>query len=138
MVMKLAWQDGLNFEGSDELGHSVLISNEKDEDGERKSFSPIQMVALGLGGCGAMDVISILRKKKQDVHALEISVDSTRVETHPRVWTHVKITYVVTGKNIDPAAVERSINISAEKYCSVHNMLNKAVEISHSFEIVEV
>ncbi len=138
MAMKLAWKDGLNYEGSDELGHSILISNEKDEEGKRKSFSPIELVALGLGGCGGMDVISILKKKKQDVHGLEIQVNPTRVETHPRVWSAVEITYIVSGKNIDPAAVERAIYISSEKYCSVHNMLKHSVEIKHSFQIVEV
>ncbi len=138
MVMKLQWQEGLNYVGSDGLGHEVLISNENDDEGNRKSFSPIELVALGLGGCGGMDVISILQKKQQDVHNLEILVDTKRVETHPRVWSKVDITYVVTGKNIDPAAVERSIELSADRYCSANNMLKKAVEIEHHYEIIEV
>lgn len=136
MEMTLNWQEGLSFVGSNQLGHTVLMNNDQDENGTRKGFSPIELTAISLGGCTGMDVISILQKKRQDVHNLEIKVRTERVEEHPRVWSLVEIKYIVTGKDVDPAAVERSIQLSMENYCPVQNMLKHAVKISSSFEII--
>ena len=138
MDMKLDWQEGLNFIGSNESGHSVVINNDKDENGNKKGFSPIELTAISMGGCAGLDVISILQKKQQDVHGLEIKVHTERVEKHPRVWSEVEITYIVTGKNIDPVAVERAIQLSTENYCAVQNMLKHAVTIKNRFEIIEI
>lgn len=138
MDIKLDWQEGLSFTASNEFGHSVVINNDRDEKGKKKGFSPTELTAISMGGCTGLDVISILQKKRQDVHDLEIKVHTERVKEHPRVWSSVEITYVVTGKNIDPAAVERSIQLSMDNYCAVQNMLKQAVEIKSRFEIIEV
>jgi len=138
MDMKLDWQEGLRFIGSNESGHTVVINNDLDEKGNKKGFSPVELTAISMGGCTGMDVISILKKKRQDVHALEIKIHTERVEKHPRVWSEAVITYIVTGKNIDPKAVERAIQLSVENYCAVHNMLKQAVSISNRYEIIDI
>ena len=137
MQASLKWQDGLTFVGQNDSGHTVMVTNDRDEQGERTGISPIQLTALSLGGCTAMDVISILKKKRQAVSAFEVVVHTERVEEYPRVWSQAEIEFIVTGKDIDPAAVERAIELSAEKYCSVSNMLRHGVEISHSYKIIE-
>ena len=137
MQANLKWQDGLTFIGQNDSGHAVELTNDRDEQGERTGISPIQLTALSLGGCTAMDVISILKKKRQAVSGFEVVVNTERVEEHPRVWSQAEIEFIVTGKDIDPAAVERAIELSAEKYCSVSNMLRHGVDISHSYKIIE-
>ena len=97
----------------------------------------MEMILLGLAGCTAMDVISILQKKRQDVTAFEIRVHADRAEEHPRVFTHIVLEYVVTGRHVEIDAVKRSIDLSLEKYCSVHAMLSKSVPIEHTFKVVE-
>lgn len=96
------------------------------------------LVLLGLAGCTAMDVISILRKKRQHVTGFEVQAHAERAEEHPKVFTDVTIRYIVEGINIDPAAVMRAIELSETKYCPAQAMLVQAVPIKHEYEIVEV
>jgi len=98
----------------------------------------VTTVALGLGGCTAIDAISILQKKRQEVTAFEVRVNTERAAEHPRVWTHVLLEYIVTGKNIDPKAVERAIQLSHDKYCPAQNMLKETVRIESRYEIKEI
>lgn len=136
MQVKLDWKSGLSFKGSaPESGYSVDISAEPTVGGSGDGLTPLELVALGLGGCTGVDVISILKKKRQEVTGLEIQVRPQRREEHPRVWTQVTIEYIVTGKDIDSAAVERAIQLSSEKYCPVQNMLKKTVEIETRYQI---
>jgi putative redox protein len=102
------------------------------------SASPMELVALASAGCTASDVISILQKKQQQVVEFEVNVVAIRATEHPKVFTEIDLEYVVTGHSIDPKAVERAIELSLTKYCSVNLMLEKAVKINHRYRIVEV
>ncbi|MEX2161238.1 MAG: OsmC family protein [Anaerolineales bacterium] len=137
MKVALKWKQGLSFSGSAPSGHSLDMSAYQDVGGTGDGFAPVELVALGLGGCTGMDVISILQKKRQDVKAFEVRVTTERKEEHPRVWTRAVIEYLITGKDIDPAAVERAIQLSSEKYCPVQNMLRPAVKLETRYEIRE-
>jgi putative redox protein len=138
MDVNLTWKTGLAFTGlAEENGYSLDLDAYKDVGGEESGFSPMQLLALGLGGCTATDVISILQKKRQDVKAFQVQVHTERAGEHPRVWTQAMITYIITGAAIDPAAVERAIQLSAEKYCPAQNMLKQAVQIQHEYKLVE-
>ena len=97
----------------------------------------MEMIALGLAGCTAMDVISILRKKRQDVTQFEVRVDAPRSTDYPKVFTRAVITYVVTGRSVDEDAVLRSIELAATKYCSAQIMLESAVPMDLLYEIFE-
>ena len=132
----LKWKQGMAFEGQSEGGLSVALDAYEDVGGQGAGMRPMELLALGLGGCTAMDVISILQKKRQDVSAFEVRVHTEKAEDHPRVWTSVLIEYLVTGTDIDPQAVERAIELSAAKYCPAQNMINRAVEIEHSYQIL--
>ncbi len=97
----------------------------------------MELIAIGLAGCTAMDVISILQKKRQDVTAFETRVHARRAVEHPKVFTNIQIEYIVEGRKIDPAAVERAIELSETKYCPAQAMLAKAVKIDHTYTIRE-
>ena len=136
MQVSLDWKRGLEFSGTAPTGFTIDMSSHEDG-GPKDDVSPVQLVALGLGGCTAMDVIAILQKKKQDVRSFHVRVTTQRKEDHPKVWTHALIEYFVTGSGIDPAAVERAIQLSHDKYCPVQNMLKASVEIESRYEIKE-
>lgn len=99
--------------------------------------SAMELVAMASAACTAADVISILQKKQQKVTAFEVRVVGLRATEHPKVFTEIELEYVVTGYGIDPKAVERAIELSLSKYCSVNKMLEKAAAISHRYRIVE-
>jgi putative redox protein len=134
MYASVKWHNGLVFTGNAQSGFEVPLSSGE----ENMGFRPLELLAVGLAGCTGMDVISILEKKRQAVVDFQVNVEILdRAETYPKIWTRAKIEYIVTGKNIDPAAVERAIELSSTKYCSASGMLEKAVQIEHVFKIIE-
>ena len=100
--------------------------------------SPMEIVAIASGACTAMDVIDILRKKRQEVTGFQVNVLGIRSEEHPKVFTQIDLEFVVRGRGIDPKAVERAIELSLTRYCSVNSMLEKAVKINHRYRIEDV
>ena len=137
MGSKVVWkQQDLKFVGVSESGAEVSLgsSSEIVED----VFSPMELLGVSLAGCTGMDVLSILRKTKQDVTDFEVRVNTKQAEDYPRVWTWVQIEYIVTGRRLDPKAIERAMKLSAEKYCPVQNMVNKAVEIDLVYKIIDL
>jgi putative redox protein len=137
MEAKVTWQGKMAFNGLSASAVPVPLDARPEEGGEGLGLKPLELFAIGLAGCTAMDVISILQKKRQQVSAFDVSVHADRAEEHPKVFTAIEIVYRVTGKDIDPAAVERAIQLSAEKYCPAQSMLAKAAPITTRFEIIE-
>lgn len=129
MEAQVIWKQGLSFEGTAGSGFTVPLGGSPDITGKNEGFRPMEMILLGLASCTAMDVISILQKKKQDVTGFEVQVHGDRAEDHPKIFTRVDIHFTVTGREIDPAAVDRAIELSSTKYCSAHAMLANAVPI---------
>jgi putative redox protein len=129
-------RDGMHFEGFADDFAMPLDANE-DVGGQGKGARPQKLLLVSLAGCSGMDAISILRKKRQEVSGLEVRVRAERAEEHPRVYTHIWLTFVVTGKGVDPAAVERAIELSMTKYCPVAGLIQSVVPIETSYEIVE-
>ncbi len=138
MDAKVTWNHDMSFTGVG-AGSEILvpIGSRPAPDQPAEGTSPMEMVLMAMAGCTAMDVISILKKKRQDVTGFEVRVHGDRAEQHPRVYTHITLEYVVTGRHVEEAAVQRSIQLSLEKYCSVHAMLSKAVPIEHSYRVIE-
>lgn len=137
MDAKVTWQGKMAFNGISASGYPVPLDARPEEGGDGQGLKPLELLAIGLAGCTAMDVISILQKKRQQVSAFDVSVHADRAEEHPKVFTDIEIVYRVTGKGIDPSAVERAIQLSAEKYCPAQSMLAKAAPITTRFEIIE-
>lgn len=113
-------------------GHYLLMDDKDGASGPK----PIELVAAALAGCTAFDVITILRKKRQEVTGYEVSVEADQAQQAPMVFTEVRIKHVITGQDIDAAAVEDAIRLSEEKYCSVGNMVNKTARFKTTYEIV--
>ena len=137
MDAKVTWQGQMSFTGTADTGFNLSLGADPKVGGNNDGFRPMELMALSLAGCTAMDVISILRKKRQQVNAFEVRVHAERADEHPKVFTHVQIEYLIEGNQIDPAAVERAIELSANKYCPAQHMLNKAVKIEHTYQIAE-
>lgn len=128
-------QDGLHFVGNDTAGYRVDMDATAAAGGG-KGLTPMELVLLGLAGCSAMDVITILRKKRQPVEGLEVEVNGWRSDEHPTVFTTIDLKYIVHGEDVDPQAVNRAIELSRQRYCPVWAMLDKSVQIDASFSIV--
>ena len=133
---RVIWQDGLAFEGTAGSGFSVRLDASPDEGGG-SGFGPMELVLMGLAGCTAMDVISILKKKRQAVTGFEVRAHGLRADDHPKVFTDITLEYVVRGHNIDPKALERSIELSETKYCPVMGALKKTANISTTYRVEE-
>jgi putative redox protein len=137
MHAKVSWQKGLTFTGEADTGFSVPLGADSSVGGENDGFRPLELIATGLAGCTAMDTISILQKKRQEVNSFEVEVLADQAENHPRVFTHIRIEYYLTGKSIDEEAVRRAIQLSAERYCPAQGMLSKITPIDLVYFIYE-
>ncbi len=137
MKATISWLSGAMFVGESGSGHAVVIDGPPEAGGRNAGLRPMELVLTGLGACSAFDVVSILRKSRQAVLDCRVELEADRAETVPKVFTRIHLHFVVAGNDLKPAAVERAIRLSSEKYCSATIMLREAVEISHDFEIVE-
>ena len=128
------WKDADLFVGHTPSGHSVLL----DTDHERNSApTPMELLLVALGSCTGVDVVSILRKKRQAVTAYRVEVRGERRDEHPRSYKRMRVHHVVTGRNISEQSVAQAIHLSEEKYCSVAATFRPTAEIVSSFEIIQ-
>ncbi|MEN2994738.1 MAG: OsmC family protein [Thermodesulfovibrio sp.] len=135
---KVKWAGGMQFVGQSGTGHAIVMDGSPDVGGENSGMRPMELLLVGLGGCSGMDIISILKKKKQDVRGLEINVKGKQPEDYPKRFTEIEIEFIIKGKNISEEAVKRAIQLSMEKYCSVKATLEHSAKIIHSYKIEEV
>lgn len=134
MQARVKWVEGLTFLGESASGHQVLMDGNAGD----KAPSPMEMLLMSAGGCSAIDVVSILQKGRNDVRDCEVTLTSQRREEAPRLFTQINLHFIVSGKGLTDKIVERAVELSAEKYCSVSLMLGKAAAITHSFEIRDI
>ena len=137
MDAKVIWQQGLSFTGTSDSGFEVPLGADLDTGGADDGFRPLELMAVSLAGCTAMDVASILKKKQQVVNAFEVKVHADRAEEYPKEFTHILITYLITGHSLDELAVRRAIELSTTKYCPAQAMLGKLVPMELIYEIYE-
>ena len=137
MDAKVIWKKRMSFDGSSESGFIVPLGTIPAVGGDNDGFRPIELIAIGLAGCTAMDVISILQKKRQGVSSFEVKVHVDRAENHPKVFTQIVIEYILTGNNLSREAVERAVELSAEKYCPAQAMLKQVAPMELKISIDE-
>jgi putative redox protein len=137
MEAKVNWQGKLTFKGTAESGFDLRLGTEPAVGGDNDGFRPMELLAIGLAGCTAMDVISILSKKRQDVTDFEVQVHAGRAAEHPKVITDAIIEYFVTGRNLDEAAIIRAIELSATRYCPAQAMFSKLMPIELKYHIYD-
>lgn len=134
---KVKWIEKLSFEAALESGYQVPLDAAVEVGGAGKGLLPMEMLAAGLAGCTAMDVISILQKKRQQVTRFEVQVHLERAAEHPRVFTRGEIEYFVSGHEVDEAAVVRAIELSATRYCPAQAMFSRIFPIDLTYHILE-
>ncbi len=130
-------RDNMLFTGYGSNGFSIPIDASKEHGGYGAGVAPIELMLTSLAGCIASDVISILRKKRQTVTGMEVRVEGTRADEHPKVYTSIAVHFVVTGHLVDPVAVDRSIELSRDKYCAAVATLSNTAQITYTREIIE-
>lgn len=139
MKAQIKWVDGVMFVGESGSGHSLVMDGPPEAGGRNMGVRPMETLLIGLGGCASYDVVSILKKARQDIRDVHTQLEAERAESEPKVFTKIHLRFVVSGKGLKETQVKRAVELSAEKYCSASIMLGRAgVEISHDYEIIEV
>jgi putative redox protein len=137
MTARVKLEAGIQFDAEAGSGHHVKLDAAEHGGGQNAGFRPMELLLVGLGGCTGMDVISILRKKRQQVTGYEVHVSGIRAEDHPMVFVEITVEHIVTGYHIQPEAVARAIQLSKERYCGAGAMLGRVAHLTHTFRIVE-
>jgi len=137
MNISVNWVDGMLMVGKSHSGHSITMDGPPEIGGENLGVRPMEMLLLGVAGCTMIDVVTTLKKMRQDLTNCETKLSAERADKHPKVFTDIHIQFIVKGQDLDPKKVEKAITLSAEKYCSASIMLGKTASITHDFEIVE-
>ena len=137
MKGKVTWKKGLSFSGTADTGYTLPLGAAPEVGGNNEGFRPMELMAISLAGCTAMDVISILQKKREEVTEFEVQVHADRAEGHPKVFTSARIDFNVTGHNIKHESVLRAIELSAEIYCPAQGMLKQIIPIDIHYHFYE-
>lgn len=137
MKVRIKWIEGVAFMAETESGHAFVMDGAPEGGGRNLGPRPMETVLAGTGGCTTYDVVAILRKSRQDVRDVQVSIDAERAAEDPKVFTRIHMHFTVTGRALKPEAVERAIRLSADKYCSASIMLAKTATITHDWELVE-
>jgi len=138
MKARVKLAEGMTFVAESGSGHAVVMDASPDVGGRDLGARPMEMLLMGAGGCTAIDVVHILRKARQALVDCIVEVEGERAGEDPKVFTRIHMHYVVTGRGLNPAQVERAIKLSKEKYCSATIMLARTAEITFDYEIREV
>ena len=137
MKARIKWIEDVCLLAEADSGHGMIIDGAPEIGGRNLGVRPMEMMLMGLGGCTAMDVLSILKKQRQNVTQCLIEIEGQRREEHPRVFTEIRVHFKISGYNLKTDPVKKAIDLSAEKYCSVSAMLGQSAKIIHDYEIIE-
>ncbi|MDB9958576.1 OsmC family protein [Oceanospirillaceae bacterium] len=139
MQAKVSWAGGVSFSAESGSGHTITLDGPPNLGGENLGARPMELILMGLGGCTAFDVMTILKKTRQDVTDCVAQLSAERADAVPSVFTNIHVHFVVTGHHLKDKHVARAIKLSAEEYCSASIMLEKGgVTMTHGYEIVEL
>lgn len=137
METSLKWAGGAAFIGKSSGGHTIIMDGPPEGGGRNLGPRPMEMLLLSVGACSSYDVVSILKKSRQEISGCDVSISANRAEDHPRVFTDIHLHFTLVGKGLTEKQVERAVKLSAEKYCSASIMLGAVANITHDFEIVK-
>ena len=134
---KIKWMQDVSFKGSSESGHEVVLDGPEELGGKGLGMRPMEMMLIGMGGCTSFDVVTILKRSRQQITGCIAEIEAIRADEIPKVFTSIHIHFLIKGIDLQEKAVERAIELSANKYCSASIMLGKSVKITHDFVISE-
>jgi putative redox protein len=137
MTVRATLESGMRFDVETGSGHHVILDNAEHGGGQNSGPRPMEILLVALATCAGMDIISILRKKRQEITVYQLRVHGMRAEVHPKVFLDITVEHFFTGHNIRPEAVERAIELTEDHYCGASAMLSKTATINHTFHIIE-
>lgn len=138
MKASVSWQGNVAFSATSETNHSVMMDGSPAYGGENKGARPMELILMGLGGCASFDVVTILKKARQQISDVRCELQAERADAVPAVFTSINLHFVVTGTAVKATQVEKAVALSAEKYCSASKMLQAGgVKITHSYEVLD-
>jgi putative redox protein len=137
LVTSVKLANAMTFRATMASGHDVVMDSSSEVGGTGSGPTPMEMLMVSLGGCTGMDVISILRKMRQDVSSYEVRVSGERATEHPKIFTSIQVEHVVHGRGVNVESVKRAMELSATRYCSAEAMLGRAAHIDHSYRVVD-
>ncbi len=138
MKSRVKWLDNMSFVGESASGHSVVMDGPPEAGGRDLGIRPMEMLLLGLGGCSSFDVVSMLKKGRQNINNCEVEISAQRADSLPKVFTKIHLHFIVEGKELNETKVARAIELSAEKYCSASIMLAKTAVVTHDYEVIQI
>jgi len=134
---QIKWIQDVSFKGKSESGHEVILDGPEELGGEGLGMRPMEMMLIGMGGCTSFDVVTILKRSRQQITGCIAEIEAVRADAIPKVFTSIHIHFLIKGIDLQKKAVERAVELSANKYCSASIMLGKSVKITHDFIISE-
>ena len=135
---KISWVDGALFVAEGGSGHTITMDGAPDVGGRNLASRPMEVLLMGMGVCTAIDVVSMLKKQRQDIEGIEVSLVAERADDHPKVFTSVKLVYTVRGRKLSRALIERAVSLSDEKYCSATAMVKRSAKVTNEIVLVEI
>lgn len=138
MKARVKWVEDRTFVGESGTGHKLVFGTSHGEGGGTPGPSPMELVLIGTGGCSAFDVVHILEKGREPVEDCVVELEAERAETDPKVFTRIHMHFIVKGRGLSEAKVQRAIDLSIDKYCSASAMMAKTATVTHDFEVVEI
>ena len=137
MNISVKWIDGMLMVGKSDSGHAIVMDGPPEIGGENLGVRPMEMLLLGMTGCTVIDVVSTLKKMREDVVDCQTQVSADRSEEYPKVFTNIHVHFVFRGKQLKTSKIDKAIKLSVEKYCSASIMIGKTAIITHDYEIIE-
>ena len=137
MQTSVHWLENVAFQANSESGHQIIMDGSAEYGGENRGPRPMELILMGLGGCASFDIVTILKKSRQNVTDVDCQLKAERADTIPAVFTKIHLHFVVTGHDVKDKQVAKAVELSAEKYCSASKLLSDGgVEITHDYEII--
>jgi len=137
MNISVKWIDGMLMVGKSDSGHAIVMDGPPEIGGENLGVRPMEMLLIGMAGCTMIDVVSTLKKMREDIIDCQTQVSADRAEEYPKVFTNIHVHFVLRGNQLNLSNVDKAIKLSAEKYCSASIMIGKTANITHDYEIIE-
>jgi len=135
MKTTVKWINGMMMVGESASGHAIVMDGPEEMGGNNLGVRPMEMLLLGMGGCTTVDVVSTLKKMRENVSNCRVEISAERADEHPKVFTSIHMHFVIEGENLNEKKIAKAVSLSADKYCSASIMLGKTATVTHDFSI---
>ncbi len=138
MNTTVKWIDGMMMVGESASGHTIVMDGPEELGGKDLGVRPMELLLLGMGGCTTVDVVSTLKKMRENVQDCRVEISAERADEHPKVFTAIHLHFIVEGDNLNDKKITKAVSLSADKYCSASIMLAKTATVTHDFEVIQI